>query len=1791
MSAEPPAEHDCPAEPSGTLEGLNATGLKFNDHVKTPTEMNTNEEIPLDWQEVIQLQAFSERKAWIEEKIAFLEKLPPIEVFAGLDAVRASAETVPGLPTREQLQEWMVEHDRIEKETEIFDSGELKKLREVTKAASKRNLSPEDTDLIELTLTTIYKLDKLLHLLRDRTEHLDLLSTRLTWEEHRIGAWVEYRHVSQELREFLEGRARWSTTIYDQMGKVQETPVRRGSVSSMTSVHSESSVSSSGSFSRSARFKQAETLSRDAAQFASRLSALRHGKIASAGKALDKLIDTSRRSVPDELLDEQDRLENKGIMEMENLGKFVLGVVMQWKKADEIYVESLKDQAAAQTLIEEIMSARRGHPTARQAAAYTSRADALIKRVQTRTNPASPISTFPRPTHPLYPDQQVFNDTIARTLSEELKTALDLSKQAGAIAKEYSGTFTVVKRVETLSQAAEASCTRLASIIDQLTNGIETSDGDGSPPDLNSERCLETQRHEVFLALMPSLLVQLDEQRRLALGYLTQLREAMTDLDDDCLDSTFLASVTSCIDRLVQYSTNAAEVRSEVEGRVAMLRDVRKVWATMTQTRQTLEGTRRSVHDAMLKNKYVSAADRGAQSLTPESPTHVISLPSLDDIRPELEHLRIIMDQTIPSLLSPLSQSLNASLWDWLYSELDRLRDGLDRVQDMCRVWQAVRSQRDAMTVVCDEVNDLQLRIEDARTRYDLIIQDVMSNGTHEDEVRNAGSPVSLSELQKDVCAFTDSLAQRVPLLTSMLPVSSFPSSSLSANDDQTGSHTLRGELQINSLLDPIALDGAVRTDINLFSMRLAGDMQALLRKTDHYNVAKIARAIDEASSSLDGVLSDAEVELGNARAAFESLGSTALDTDALDSLALQVDGILQLHGPTLAHLLAGIQDQVTKMELLAGNIDASVHDTLVTERKRNLEDARGRTASWNANVDALQRSILHAQRARTRREHERQLAETKRLQEERERLEAERLEAERLEQERQEAERLQRERLEAGRSERERLEAARLEAERLEKERREAERLQRERLEAERMEQDRLEAERLKQVRLEAHRLEQERIEAERLERERLEAERLEQERMEAERLEAERLERERVEAECLERERAESERTTTALLPVQEEQSTEERPLEDEDGPVPETGLDVASSDVPSIENEDASGSGRVVPQPDAAEPSLMKEDVFGLQVSTSPPPPTVPSEMLDLQTKIFGLRRRLRALSLDKVAKPSSSNTSLPTDEDRKHLVALFSGIVQEMDQLPPADGCPLSTELKSLQADVLAAQEMLSRINQLANLFVLIQHCDNCLSDLLEHIDSYPAPPAGPLLSSYVSQVTSPPEEQLLARVGFTKTVIARMEAQCEEVSDDPRATSEKTRVLQTWTELDEMSKERLAESKSRSVSVVSRPGSVISSGRNSSVSMNSSSNRSSLSSAHRKTDSYANLSLRPSRGRHLAPPVIGPKRSTSNTTDTSRRSSSRLSIASTTRSVSGSQVPSSSRLHSTTFASRQRTMSTTSNSSTLTSPKVVPATPSRPRAQTGQSRQRRSPTLSDASSHRSSASLSTWSRAPRESLTSLRKVSTPRSKIPQMTKKPYIPNPKNKLDVAVGDVVNNLPVNINIEVVADTWKDQSGKYWIGDQEPRLCFCRILRSQTVMVRVGGGWTELSKFIKNHFADLFRLMPESPPGTTAPREKWISSKTLLDNTSDSFRPQTPESKDAHLPSFALSTPSGRSPHSIKTTSSPGSPLTPLQFMRRAEGMERPVTPTKRPPSTTRIKKVVPNTPSRTPGPVWRP
>lgn len=203
-------------------------------------------------------------------------------------------------------------------------------------AATQRNLSPEDTDVIELTLTTIYALDKLLHLLRDRSDNLEMMNTRLTFEEYRSGAWKDRRQLLEDLQMFAAARARWSPSVYEAPLNNNDTIalMRRGSVASMASTKSENPLTSPA-FSRAARYKLGEQLSRDAALLSGRLSSMKHGKVVLAGKALDKLIDQSQRGpVPDVFLDEMDRIEAMAEKEMETISTYMMQLVMQWRRYD-----------------------------------------------------------------------------------------------------------------------------------------------------------------------------------------------------------------------------------------------------------------------------------------------------------------------------------------------------------------------------------------------------------------------------------------------------------------------------------------------------------------------------------------------------------------------------------------------------------------------------------------------------------------------------------------------------------------------------------------------------------------------------------------------------------------------------------------------------------------------------------------------------------------------------------------------------------------------------------------------------------------------------------------------------------------------------------------------------------------------------------------------------------------------------------------------------------------------------------------------------------------------------------------------------------------------------------------------------------------------------------------------------------------------------------------------------------------------------------------------------------------
>ncbi|KAK0453395.1 hypothetical protein EV421DRAFT_1763934 [Armillaria borealis] len=1689
-------------ESSGTVAALEEQAAvdahtNPNESDATQSKSTGGEEQALESHEVIELQTFIERKAWIEEKIKFLEKLPPIEVFVGLEALQTSAEDVPGLPSRSELQKWLQDHESIEKEIEIFDTGELKKLRKLTRAATQRNLSPEDTDLIELTLTTIYELDKLLHLLRDRSENLDLLGVRMSWEENRVAAWAERRRIIADLNTFLENRARWSASFYDEPVNTTEpkTLRRRASTASLASVASENALSSPG-FSRSVRFTQAEALSRDSAQFAGRVTALRHGNVSAAGKILDKMIDHSRKPVPDQLLDEQDRLEEMVITQMEDIGKFVMKVVMQWRKADETYVETMKDQVAAQTLLDDIYAARSIHPTGRQSALFVTRADALCKRLSVRGDPISQPSTLPTPVHPLFPEQQSFNKTLAQQLSTEITSATVTCKMAEAAATDYRSLYEAVHAFEDITQSAHDLSAKLSDIIQRLEMGVPSSNGDGSPPNLLSDDCLEPTKHSVFLALMPSIFQELQSVGTVTSQLLRKVPAALLRLDFPAVDPDFRSKGVTAVEQLKDRLAKAEQVRADLVARAERLKEARRIRNVMDVHSRDLQAFLKEVSMSMQKHRWRQDVERNNAPLTPESPPN-IPLPvdlSDEDFHQQLAGFDTKFVKDIESPLDFLLQTLEQPLAESLRQTASELKVLLNCGSEFTRLLFLIKEQATSMIGVKAEVNAFQIHIEDLRMQYESATQEYLSGQTCVglSLSDHTSLEASLNDVRTGVNAFSDKLPQRIQWIET------------GAKKPITSPSAVPLPFALRSL------DDAVRHDCNTFTMRLNGDLRSLEQKADYLHLAKLAKEVDLCLSRTVDDINDGVQKLSGLKVSFAAAPTEEPVTEFLQALFASTDDIMQVHSTRIRRSFSPIRELLLSMSTARGVNDTAVHESVFLSRTRAVDDAELKFTTWDHNLQSFRNILSEAQRA----EEERQLEEKLRLQAEQERLAAEAIEKERMERKKEEEER--------------RL-----------KEEQELERLR--------------EAE---SARLLAIAEEKARLEAERQRIADQEIVLAEEARRKAELEERTRLERER----CV---------MEVKLKKAEEQLAAERQSYADH----------VAAESQKKLELERHAAEAKKQASSAALEPL---EDVFGLKLSPSDVRPQKSQAMIDLQVQILNLRKRLRSISISSVARAPSVSAALPTSEMVEGMNREFSLICKEVEQLPSSvDAASVQLELDSLKQELDASSILMDRVRHLVSLCNALFLCDNALSDLLEHIDSYPALPLGPLSSPHISPVNQPPEEQLSGRLTFTKSVIDNMDSIFQSVSEDIRAVAERERVLQAWSELRDMAQDRVTGPKSR-------PSSVISSGQNSSG-RNSRMSIVGTRQPSKKSATYSNLSVPSSSrgGLSLPPPSTPSRRAISGSTQTPSRSASRISSVASNRSTSG---PIS--LYGSTFASRQRTTSLSSNAETPTR-----GTPSRARMHTPSLKRSATPGHPDMSvSNVGSRPSSSWSRAPRISFP---RGSTPqrRPPLPSAPRKTYVANPKSKLDVAVGDVVNNLPVGINIEGVS--WKDQSGKYWIGDNDPKLCFCRILRSQTVMVRVGGGWAELSKFIRSHFADSFRLLTESPPPMGHREEKWISSATLLETpeiaeveneNSPPHPPRTPEPHNSFLPSFALSTPSGKSPHSIKSTpSSKGSPLTPLQFIRRADpetSYLRPTTPSKPPASRSRTKAY---TPAR--NTIWRP
>ncbi|CAO0799807.1 unnamed protein product [Mucor circinelloides] len=169
----------------------------------------------------------------------------------------------------------------------------------------------------------------------------------------------------------------------------------------------------------------------------------------------------------------------------------------------------------------------------------------------------------------------------------------------------------------------------------------------------------------------------------------------------------------------------------------------------------------------------------------------------------------------------------------------------------------------------------------------------------------------------------------------------------------------------------------------------------------------------------------------------------------------------------------------------------------------------------------------------------------------------------------------------------------------------------------------------------------------------------------------------------------------------------------------------------------------------------------------------------------------------------------------------------------------------------------------------------------------------------------------------------------------------------------------------------------------------------------------------------------------------------------------------------------------------------------------------------------------SSTLSTEMKMTTANPTATRKSKTPASSS-SSAGKAYVSDPKNELDVQLGLIVNESPFKMKVKMVPG----EVGKYWFGEEHPRLVYCRILPSKMVMVRVGGGWEELSKFMKDH-GHSDGLATKSETGET----QYVTVNTFKEND---------------MPSYSVTTRSG----------SPMGPIVGTPIIRRGSGVSSSLT-----------------------------
>lgn len=635
----------------------------------------------------------------------------------------------------------------------------------------------------------------------------------------------------------------------------------------------------------------------------------------------------------------------------------------------------------AEIIIEEIDLANANPPSLDLSRTFNTRTSSLSSRLSAIGLPSTII---PRPRHPLFPSHVTSNESIQNTLSEELEETMRLTRLAQIKAKEYHDLANAADRAsKLLSQARELSA-QLQSLADRIRNGSNGIEGDGMPPDLSDEKCLDPNHHGAYMALLPTLFADIQSTEASTKQVTTSLRVVLLELQPAPTMESFSSEANDSLASLASDLQAVLDAKRKAVLDVDALRRARGVWARSTELKRKILAIKEEITEAIDVQQWKATLGREGAPLTPESPRSLqldgdaqggpLSPATLasQDVRARISEIEKMLDADVRMPLNAITSFLGDVLLHYLETGVRDIASQLESLRHMAAILERVQRQAEAMKGAVSESYELEARIDSLRLQIQQTIDDTLQDPSWQS---GSGTEARLGEeidtVDREITTFTHSLSARIPL------VSFTPSSSLRLDDPRSGQQeTIQRKM--------VALDQTVRSDVNSLAMTLAGRVDSLKRKLALYSLADLARLMDQQTRAASTAIITASSQLSSLSASTTQLVQSISELpegdatpDFRDDFAAVLTSLESLASERTAAINQACSTALVtlrQMRSSPGARDSSVHDDILNLRTRAFEDVEARAYAFQQEIGVLKARAIEGRRLTENKLHEEKL-------------------------------------------------------------------------------------------------------------------------------------------------------------------------------------------------------------------------------------------------------------------------------------------------------------------------------------------------------------------------------------------------------------------------------------------------------------------------------------------------------------------------------------------------------------------------------------------------------------------------------------------------------------------------------------------------------------------------------------------------------------------------------------------------------------------------------------------------